>query len=163
MNLSEVIKKHESFLQQELYTVRGTIYILNDGTVKIEFSTYAYALINEKDIDPSLVFPVTSGENPSGEESKHAIILPEGTTVELHVKSVVHTFTMEKSTRPFYICESKEEVVYLDTEKENTTDDDNCYKRIIVSKCYCCDGRFLSRGYGWVLCGSRWYDRRCCV
>ncbi len=91
---------------------------MNDGTVKIEFSTYAYALINEKDIDPSLVFPVTCEENPSGEESKHAIILPEGTTVELHVKSVVHTFTMEKIYTTFFISVSPKKKLFISTLKK---------------------------------------------
>ncbi|WP_242215346.1 hypothetical protein [Bacillus cereus group sp. BfR-BA-01383] len=49
---------------------------MNDRTVKIEFSTYSYALINEKDINTSLVFPVTSEENPSGEESNNTINFP---------------------------------------------------------------------------------------
>ncbi|PFM43731.1 hypothetical protein COJ45_27820 [Bacillus cereus] len=162
MNLSETLKKYEELLQKEYYTVRGTINILDNGMIKIKFSSYAYALINEKDIDPSLIFPVTIGENPLGENDKHAIILPKGTSVELHVKSVVHTFKMEESTRPFYICESKEELIYIDTEKDTNNSDGNCYKRVYVSKCYCCKGGYLNKCWGWVTCGAEWFDLRCC-
>ncbi|WP_077736742.1 hypothetical protein [Bacillus sonorensis] len=160
MNLSEELKKQEKLIQKGVYTVRGNIVPLEDGVVKIEFSPYAYALVNEKDIDPSLVFPLTSGEDPSGRESKHAIKLLEGTTIELHVKSLVHTFTMAKSTLPFYIDEFKEEVVYLNTNHKNESNP--CYKYVYIVDCHCCEGGYLETCYGWVGCGSGWYDKDCC-
>ncbi|GED04448.1 hypothetical protein [Bacillus atrophaeus] len=162
MNLSEVLKKHDELLQKELYTVRGNIVPFGEGTMKIEFSSYAYALVSEQDIEPSLIFPLMPDEDPSGRESKHAIKLLEGTTIELHVKNVVHTFEIEKSTRPFYVDESKEEVVYLDTKAENSSIERRCYKRVYVADCHCCNGGYLGPCYGWVGCGSEWYDRECC-
>ncbi|MGG3719585.1 hypothetical protein ABET08_04980 [Bacillus subtilis] len=164
MNLSEVLKKHGELLQKELYTVRGNIVPMGEGTIKIEFSSYAYALVSEQDIEPSLIFPLMPGEDPSGRESKYAIKFLEGTTIELHVKKVVHTFKMEKTTRPFYVDESKEEIVYIDTEEQNERTGLPCYKRVYVVDCHCCTGGYLNRCYGWVGCDDDggWYDERCC-
>lgn len=149
-------------MKNKLYTIRGNITPLSDETVKIEFTSDAYAVISEKDLDPLLLFPLTSGEDPSGRESKYAIKLAEGTVVELHVKNVVHKFTIGESTKPFYIDEAKEEVVYLNTDTDVAHTDDPCIKRVYLSDCHCCDGGYLERCYGWVGCGSGWYDRRCC-
>ena len=169
MNISEVLKKHEKLQQKELYTVRGNITSfdkenitsVDKGTIKIEFSPYAYALVDEQEIDPFLIFPLNAGEDPSGRNSKHAIKIIEGTKIELHVKSVVHTFIAENSTRPFYICESKEEIVYLNNNVEHV-DDESCNKKVYVADCHCCSGGYLEKCYGWVGCSAGWFDRRCC-
>ncbi|EOO04781.1 hypothetical protein IAW_05985 [Bacillus cereus str. Schrouff] len=161
MSLVDVLKKHEIFLQKRLYTIKGNIVPLGDGTVKIKFNSYAYVLVSEKDIDPFLIFPLISGEDPSGRGSKHAIKLFEGTIVELHVKNLVHTFTMENSTHPFYVDISKEKIVYLNTDIESNLHD-ICYKRVYIVDCHCCTGGYLEECYGWVGCSDEWYDERCC-
>lgn len=170
MNLKEALNKHEGFLKKRLYTVIGNIIPLDDGRVKIKCDSYAYAVVNEEDIDPLLIFPLTdedpifpltNDEKLSGRESKYAIKFFEGTKVELHVKNIVHEFTMAESTRPFYIDISNEKIVYLSTNGV-TEREGECYKKVYVFNCYCCKGGKRGRCYGWVGCDDGWYDEECC-
>lgn len=160
MNLTDALEKNVQLMKKKLYTVYGNIVPANDSTVKIEFAEDAFSIISEKDLDPLLIFPLTTGEDLSGRESKYAIKLAEGTEVELHVKNSVHTFTIGETAKPFYIDEEKEEIVYLN--KETEVRDGECYKRVYITDVHCCKGGYLGRGYGWVGCGSQWYDRDCC-
>ncbi|HGH1673817.1 TPA: hypothetical protein ACJHMI_005458 [Bacillus cereus] len=159
MNLTEVLKRFEQKRNQELYTVRGNIIPIGDGNIRLEFCSDAYALIRENDIDPCLIFPLIEGEDPSGRNSKYLLRLAKGTSVELHVKNLVHTFDLADSTHPFYVDEEKEEIVYLDTQVQR---DCECKKWVTLVDIYCCGGGFFHSGYGFVGCSDEWCEDRCC-
>ncbi|MDY0854899.1 hypothetical protein SPE26_29650 [Bacillus thuringiensis] len=163
MTLSESLKQLEEKQKQELFTVRGNIILLNDGIVRLEFRPDAFALINEKDIDSSLIFPLTDGEDPSGRNSKYALKLAKGVKGELHVKNLVQTFEVGDFTNPFYIDEEKEEIVYLNlASKIQMNCEFECRKNVFIADIYCCGGSFLEGGFGMVGCGNYWCDDRCC-
>jgi hypothetical protein len=158
MRLKETLEQLDQKRLKELYTVRCNITPLDDGNVQLEFAPDAYALVNKNEVDPSLIFPLSDGEDPSGRNSKYLIKLAKGANIELHVKKIVHTFKVA-DTRPFYIDCDKYELVYLDKIiRTDVNGDPRCNKRVHIVDIHCCGNNRYQRGFGWVGCDDGWYD-----
>lgn len=161
MKLREKIEQLEQKKLRELYTVYCNITMLDDGKVRLEFEPDVYALVNEDEIDTSLIFPLDDGDDPFELNSRYAIKLAKGTNVELHVKKITHKFKVA-DTRSFYI-DDKDELVYLDKQTQTNVDaDPRCNKRVYVSGIRCCGNGRRKRGYGWVSCDDGWHDLEFC-
>jgi hypothetical protein len=160
MSLAAKLQQAQS--APKLHTVRGDISMEVDGRVRITFTKDAYALVKESDIHAEFILPLTRGEDPSGRNSKFAIKLIEGATVELHIETLTHTFRVAQGERAFYIDEHDLKVVYIDTLKALDCAY-KCRKWVTVVDVYCCGNGFTQGGFGYVGCGDMWCDEgRCC-
>jgi hypothetical protein len=154
----------------DAFTLKAQLSVLekDDAPVTLRFTKDAYAVVDQNDIDPRFLFPLSAMEDPEGEGKRHLIKIKKGAKVTLHYKTLSHTFTLDPDReRNFVIDEDNLRVLYVNEHPElfkKLEQSRGCYKFVVIYQCHCCgSGRYVGEGFGLVGCNNRWHDDRCCA